>query len=160
MKYIHTSRSILASACLIVLLSSCSGSRTPVATNLAVPTNGFSGMANIDSKNFLTVHDELSFENGNRISVIQTTKDKNIDVLPVQVADWKHKDGQSSDLEAVCRLPGRNGEFLLVEAGHWEGKFGRMFHIKIDLSNKPYRATVLGVFDLPEFDAKGPLPSP
>ncbi|MCA9731669.1 hypothetical protein KC799_06050 [candidate division KSB1 bacterium] len=135
----------------MVWLFSCS--KTP---NQPAAINGFSGMANIDSTRFLAVHDEKNYQNGPRVSVIITKKDSNITVLPVEIKDWRHAEGRSSDLEAVCSIPGRTGEFLLVESGHWDGKFGRMFHIKLNLSKQPYQATVLGVFELPEFDAKGP----
>jgi hypothetical protein len=149
-------KSILLSAVFIGSLTTCSRLPIPAPNDLAVSISGFSGMAAINGTTFLSVHDEKSFETGNRISVIQTAQDKNVEIWPVHISDWKHEDGRSSDLEAVCRIPNRSEEFLLVESGHWDGKYGRMFHIRFDLSKKPYRARVLGVLDLPEFNGKGP----
>ena len=40
-------------------------------------------------------------------------------------------DGASSDLESVCSFPGRK-DFLLVESGFYEGKYGRIFHANIE----------------------------
>ncbi len=110
----------------------------------------------IDDTHYLAVHDELSFETGARVSVLQVTADQNVIVTPVSPATWKHEEGRSSDLEGVCAIPMRDGEFLLVEAGHWNGSGGRMFHVKVDITKTPHEVEVLYAFDLPEFDPKGP----
>jgi hypothetical protein len=105
---------------------------------------------------YLAVHDELSFENGIRVSVIKTKEEANIEVIPVHVEGWDDEKKRSSDLEAICKIPDRDNEFLLVEAGHWEGEYGRMFHIKLESSKQSYKAKVLATIELPEFNAKGP----
>ena len=65
-----------------------------------------------------------------------------------------HGDGPSSDLEAVCRVPGTENGFLAVESGQWEGQFGRLFHLELH-SDQP-AASVIKAYDLPVFDPKGP----
>ena len=111
-------------------------------------------MAMIDDSHYLVVHDDLSFETGARISVLRVEAEKNYAVTPVRPNNWEHKEGRSSDLEGVCALPEREQEFLLVEAGHYDGKYGRMFHVKVDIAANPYRLEVLRAFDVPEFDPK------
>ena len=142
-------------SCLAALLTAGCTTQTAMQSTSAV-SNGFSGMALIDDTHYLAVHDELSFESGARISVLQVTAGQNVIVRPVRPATWKHDDGKSSDLEGVCSIPMRDGEFLLVEAGHWGGSGGRMFHVKVDITKVPYEVEVLYAFDLPEFDPKGP----
>jgi hypothetical protein len=154
-----------ASFLLLAILSACAhepakpdgdSALSPTADEINSCPNGYSGMANIHDDRYLVVHDLKAHRNGNRLSVIQTVIDQNVNFEGVQVADWKHADGQASDLEAVCKVPGTDEEFLAAESGHWEGKYGRMFHLKLDTSRKPYSASVIHAYDLPEFDAKGP----
>ncbi len=111
----------------------------------------------IDDTHYLAVHDELSHEPGARISVVEVIADQNVVVTPVSPETWEHGDGRSNDLEGVCSIPERDGEFLLVEAGHYDGSFGRMFHVKVDIAKIPYQLEVLYTFELPEFDPKGRL---
>ncbi len=111
-------------------------------------------MAMIDDTHYLAVHDTLSHEPGARISVLEVIADQNVSITPVSPADWAHDEGQSNDLEGVCAVPKRDGEFLLVEAGHWDGAFGRMFHVKVDITKATPQVNVLHAFDLPEFDRK------
>lgn len=139
---------------LFLALSACA-SPSGVVTSTAL-TNGLSGMARIDDSRYLAVHDDLSFESGQRISVIDVAANQNFAITPVRPNTWMHNDGRSSDLEGVCGVPGRDQEFLLVEAGHWAGEFGRMFHVKLDVGQTPYQLQVLHVYELPEFNAKGP----
>jgi hypothetical protein len=55
--------------------------------------------------------------------------------------------GAANDLESVCAIPARQNEFIVAEAGSWKGRFGRLFHIRIDADNGT--ADVLGSADLP-----------
>ena len=111
----------------------------------------------IDDSHYLAVHDELAHESGARISVLEVTAEQNVVVTPVRPATWKHGEGRSNDLEGVCAIPKHDGEFLLVEAGHYDGDFGRLFHVKVDITKSTYQVEVLYAFDLPEFDSKGEL---
>ena len=107
----------------------------------------------IDDTHYLAVHDEKSHETGPRISVLEVAADRELVVSPVSPAGWQHPEGRSNDLEGVCAIPDRDGEFLLVEAGHYRGDYGRMFHVVVDITATPYNVEVLHAFDLPEFDA-------
>lgn len=118
--------------------------------------NGYSGMANIDGNTYLVVHDKKPHHPGDRLSIIRTTGEYNFTITQVPVADWKHADGPSSDLEGVCKIPGRTNEFLAIESGQWDGKFGRLFHLALDLSAPSPAARVVHAYDLPVFDPKGP----
>lgn len=150
-------KDVLMSSRVILLAAMTVGCGTQ--KSLVMPTavsNGYSGMAMIDDTRYLVVHDELSHEDGARISVLEITGRGPATATPVRPASWQHVSGRSNDLEDVCAIPGRAGEFLLVEAGHWAGDFGRLFHVKINVIKQPYDIAVLRTFDLPEFDAKGP----
>lgn len=146
----HRNNSILA--LLVALLAGCSAN--PPQPNTC--PNGFSGMAGIDETRYLVVHDIKAHREGVRLSVIGTGNERNITIDPVTVADWKHADGRASDLESVCKIPGSSNQYLAAESGHWDGKYGRLFHISLDESETSYRAEVIRAYDLPEFDAKGP----
>ncbi len=136
----------------VLLLGGCV-SQAPIE-KVPYASNGFSGMARIDDTHYLAVHDEKSHESGARISVIEVSSGQNVRVTAVEPATWKHRDGQSSDLEGVCSIPERDGEFLLVEGGHYDGRFGRVFHVRVDVTATPYQVEVLYAFDLPEFYPK------
>ena len=119
----------------------------PQPSILSAYNNGVSGMAQIDGRRYLAVHDRKSFENGFRLSIITALSDSGVRVEPVTVEEWGDEEGRSSDLEAAYALPGRSNEYLLLESGSWEGKFGRLFHIRLDAPAKS--GTVLGVARLP-----------
>lgn len=127
---------------------------TPLPSILSIYNNGVSGMAQIDSRRYLVVHDKRSFENGLRLSILTSLPDSGIRVDPVSVPDWVDGEGRSSDLEAAYALPNRPNEFLLLESGSWEGKYGRLFHIRLDVPAKS--ATVLGVARLPKMADNSP----
>jgi len=107
---------------------------------------GFSGMEQIDSGSYLIVHDKKVYENGVRVGLLNLVKGKAPSYSPLTVDDWKHSDGQASDLESVCRIPGKNDEFLLAEAGYWGGQYGRIFHIKLNGRT----ASVRNVYKIPK----------
>jgi len=115
-----------------------------------------SGMDKINDSTYLAVYDLKSFEEGNRMGVIEVSEDEGLRIYPVTVTNWQHEDGKGSDLESICNLPNRGNEFLIAESGKWDGKYGRMFHIQLNYKSGNYRVKVMGVFDIPEFDAKGP----
>ena len=117
--------------------------------------NGFSGMANIGESRYLAVHDKKPHHPGERLSIIETFPESNFTISLVGIDDWKHADGPSSDLEGVCKVNHRDNDFLAIESGHWDGRYGRLFHIRLG-DTDPTRATVVHAYDLPEFDAKGP----
>ena len=111
------------------------------------PAAGISGMAQIDANSWLVVHDALSFENGPRMSIITLSADSAPVFHPVTVDSWPDADGRASDLEALSPVPSRPGEYLMAESGTWQGKNGRIFHLRLDASTK--QAAILGVMKLP-----------
>ncbi len=92
--------------------------------------NGYSGMAQLDSQKYVVVHDTKSYKDGARLGIVRL--DNGVPRYEeLSVDDWKDEDGRSSDLESICALPGRPGEFLAAESGYWEGKNGRIFHLTV-----------------------------
>ncbi|MDN5370741.1 MAG: hypothetical protein PWP74_2049 [Shewanella sp.] len=92
---------------------------------------GFSGMAQMDANSYLVVQDKKVDEPGSRLGVLQVKPDGVLNYTPLTISDWKDQDGQSSDLESVCHLPGQTNEYLLAESGYWDGKFGRIFQVAV-----------------------------
>ena len=98
--------------------------RTP-----ASPQLGVSGMAPVGDGVFLVVHDAKSFEDGPRLSLLTVTAG-GVALSPLPVDDWRHPEGRSSDLEGACALG--DGTFLVAESGSFEGRYGRLFHVRLD----------------------------
>lgn len=111
-------------------------------TQTALPA--ISGLAALDPSHYLAVQDKKIQRQGDRLTLIQLNQDQQLTAQNLFVTNWPA--GQASnDLEAVCALPGQNGEFLIAESGTWQGSFGRLFHIKVF----PTYAQVLNTFELP-----------
>ncbi|WP_051252431.1 esterase-like activity of phytase family protein [Ferrimonas kyonanensis] len=106
---------------------------------------GFSGMAPLDGRAFVVVLDRKSDAAGERLGIVRLTPSSGYEYRPVRIDDWHSPDGQASDLESLCALPGRDGEFLLAESGTWQGRFGRVFHVHLEGD----RARVMAVYPLP-----------
>jgi len=139
-------------ACTLLLplcmqLYGCATVSQTTDTSLPPSASGISGMAQIDGNAYLVVHDALSFENGHRMSIIRLSADAPPVFHPVTVDFWPDADGRASDLESLCAVPSRPNEYLMAESGTWKGKFGRLFHLRLDtLTNK---AAILAVMKLP-----------
>lgn len=115
---------------------------------------GISGLAAIDANSYLVVHDALSFEDDPRLSVMTVSEGSGAVSEPLAVDDWRDPDGRPSDLESVCMVPGRENEFLIAESGYWKGRYGRLFHIRLDRVSR--KAEVLGVTKLPKLVDNNP----
>ncbi len=107
---------------------------------------GFSGMEQMDANSYLIVTDKKVRHDGYRMGILRTVEDDKPVFSPLNIANWKHPDGQANDLESICRIPNKSNEFLLAEARYSKGKFGRIFHIEIGASG----ALVKNVFHLPK----------
>ncbi len=120
-------------------------------------SGGSSGMAQVDPTTYIAVYDLKVFEEGPRVSLIRTYSDS-IKVDPIRISNWETAGGISSDLEAICGVPGRENEYLLSESGNWQGKGGRIFHIKFDrtkLSAEILGSTVIPMQKINDFDMTG-----
>ena len=143
-------------AAALLLAGQLAACTEPGPSAASVGMTGISGMAQIDGSRYLVVRDLKDSEDGARMGILALNDDRPYDIADVTVTDWVHADGRPSDLEAACAIPGRNDEFLLLESGHWQGRFGRLFRVRLVLSGETYRAAVVHVFEVPEFDPKGP----
>ena len=92
---------------------------------------GFSGMAQIKHNKYVVVHDAKTDEKGPRLGTIKIRKNRAPKYASLEVENWKHEDGRSNDLESICAIPGRSGEFLMAESGYQKQRFGRLFHITV-----------------------------
>ena len=109
------------------------------------PHPGYSGMAQLKQNKYVVVHDAKTEEDGPRLGIVKIRKDRTPKYEILEIMDWKHEDGRSNDLESICALPGRSGEFLLAESGYRKQRFGRLFHIAVHKKS----ARVLSVLALP-----------
>lgn len=118
------------------------GTPSPAATPI-----GYSGMARIDQATFVVVHDTKARYAGARLGTLTVLPKKAPAYTPVEV-DWGPD--PANDLEAIYALPGRDREFLAMESGYHDGKFGRIFHLAVTGdANNGWRATVAGTIPLP-----------
>jgi hypothetical protein len=67
-------------------------------------------------------------------------------VSPIAVESWG-EGGISNDLESICAIPGKNDEYLMAEAGDWQGVKGRIFHMHIDPIT--LKGEILGFIEVP-----------
>ncbi|MEM1261442.1 MAG: hypothetical protein AAGH76_03520 [Pseudomonadota bacterium] len=121
----------------------------PAMVSQVVP--GVSGMARFDADTYIVVQDKKSFETGGRLGLITVDKASS-SIRYRELAFPVTGSGRTSDLESVCRLRGRPGEFLLAESGYWEGQNGRLFHVAI----RDATAVLERVLKLPFIRNNGP----
>lgn len=138
-----------------VLLTSCKTTKVapsiaadvPLeAKQAAIQTGRSSGMTRVNDSTFVVVYDVKTYKpKAERMGLIQVSKD-GFNVFPIHVDYWGSA-GIASDLESICKVPGRVDEFLLAESADWQGKLGRVFHVRLAESRRT--AKVLSVFKLP-----------
>lgn len=105
----------------------------------SLPKNGISGLAQVVDSTYLAVHDWKDNEEGKkgiRLSLIKTYHDKDPTYHPVIMKKFKSEDNVSNDLEAICKIPNRENEYLLLESGDFDDKYARIFRIKLDANAK------------------------
>jgi hypothetical protein len=124
---------------------------TPNTSVEPVRQRGYSGMTLIAPDMYVVVHDTKNQEDGPHLGLLRLKKDQGVIYNEIVIQDWQHPDGRANDLESVCALPNHVGEFLAVESGYWEGRYGRIFHLRL----QGEEAQVLGTISLPSFADNG-----
>jgi hypothetical protein len=97
-------------------------------------SGGSSGMEQISDSSYIVVYDLKSHKQGARLGLI-TIGEESMSVLPIVIDVWD-EEGLPNDLESICAVPGKANEFLVAEAGNWQGELGRIFHIQIDFGKR------------------------
>ncbi|MCZ6836666.1 MAG: hypothetical protein O7G85_12890 [Planctomycetota bacterium] len=116
---------------------------------------GISGMAPWRPNRFLVVHDLKDLDEGARLGMVQvhwdTTGRSVLSYTPVEL-HLPECARLPSDLESLCRNPGKQDEFFAAESGHYDPtKPGRFFHLRIvPAADGSVSAEVVDVFELPE----------
>lgn len=127
-------------------------------------TNGkvdFSGMAAFGSDQFLVVHDSKNNKveiHRPRLGVMtldRSSKSSNYREVRLKRDDWQGVGGMANDLEAICRVPQSDDEFLLMESGYYKGRFGRLLHVRLKKPRVEWEVNVLGSLPLPKPDRLG-----
>lgn len=125
-----------------------------VAPARAETPNGYSGMAPAGDGVYLVVKDYKTPRDADpRVGLLTVRPKGGADYRPIDGIDWKDADGPPSDLEACCAVPGAAGEFLLAESGYFQGKFGRVFHVRLTRDREKAVLAVVRVL-------KGVIPRP
>jgi hypothetical protein len=110
-------------------------------TNTPLPA--ISGMVMLDAQSYLAIDDKKIERRGDRLTIVHVTE-QGLRPQSVPVMNWPN--GQAAnDLESICALPERTGEYLIAESGSWQGEFGRLLHIKMGNTS----ASVLASYQLP-----------
>lgn len=131
-------------------MNSCKAPQSKLVTQdqgipLSKLSGGSSGMEKIGDQSYLVVYDVKSYKTGTRMAMLQLT-DEDIKVSPIQISGWD-EEGISSDLESICKIPGKANDYFIAEAGNWEGGIGRIFHIQVDTTT--LSGKILGTTKLP-----------
>lgn len=123
---------------------------------LGVEQIDISGMARLDTGDFLLIHDSKNNDSEQfrpRLGVLAVDPILRVSTYrEIRIDDrvWNKHGGLSNDLEAVCGLPLSRNEFLLLESSYYEGRFGRIFHVRLKQKGKVWKAEVLGAVPLPK----------
>ena len=126
------------------LVSGCTTVPTKITVNQAKPAGtkvwagipDISGIAPIAKDRYLVVHDSKDKPGSRqraRIGIINISRAKgHEDIAYTKLQLPASLQPVTSDLEAVCKIPGRTNEFLMAESSYYDGRYGRMFHIRLD----------------------------
>jgi hypothetical protein len=131
---------------LVILMACLSACRTLPDQGVDV-LPGISGQTRFDDQSVLLVHDIKAGRDGARISLLSTSATQAPVLRAVKVDDWADAAGPANDLEAVCPVVRRPNEFIVIEAGSWQGDYGRLFHLVVNEVDATAR--VLGSAQLP-----------
>ena len=112
---------------------------------------GISGMAKIDDNIFLTVADTKNLHGSD--GLLAANPAPRVRILTVrenditsEVLSLKYEDLPPSDLEAACSLPARNQGILMAESGFFQGKYGRIFYVRIENDRNGWTGEVHSTF--------------
>ena len=103
----------------------------PAAGNLPTPIPGISGMAPLGNGYYLIVVDTKSFSDAPRFGLLDPVVKGGSRFTALQVRNWDEVGGKSNDLEAVCALKDRMGEFLAIESSYRDAEYGRVMHVRV-----------------------------
>lgn len=138
--------------CLIVLTAFAGCGSTPsTGSSRSLATYRASGMVRLDHMSYLLVNDTKVGEQGPRLGILKFSADMTPAYTELQ-ANWESVGGLSNDLECLCAIPGREGEFLAAESRYRGNRFGRLIHFSLEPASEAGGeriAQMLGVLQLP-----------
>lgn len=89
-------------------------------------------------------------DQGPRVGIITVDDDRglNYEDLDVPVEAWGNR--PANDLEAACRVPGREDAYLLLESSYYKDRYGRLFLVTLRQNTaESYDLHVLHTYQLP-----------
>lgn len=115
---------------------------------------GISSMVLIDKNTYLTLSDR---KHSHKESVVLANTQPRFGIVSVEKSGVSNNDlyvtypltmsdMPPNDLEAVCALPHRKHELLVAESGFYEGRYGRVFHMRLREKNDTWKGKLLSAF--------------
>ena len=134
---------------LVLALSGCINQALqpppPGKGSLRSANTEISGLVKIKPNGYLFVRDwKAGKHSGHRLAFLELGNTG----LLVEDIDTYGLNGEDepNDLESICSIPDGQDEYLLVESGYTEGKFGRIIRTRVTEEKGIWRAHLLGVF--------------
>jgi len=90
------------------------------------------------------LHDTKEKDVTDRLGLLALSVGAGLTYKPVSI-DWSEQIWRASDLESICALQGRPGQFLAAESGYWKNRYGRVFHLDIVKRAGRWGGNILGV---------------
>lgn len=132
---------------ILLILSGCSNDALLISkkNSLSESKTEISGLVRIRPNGYLFVRDWKSgSHSGPRLAFLELS-DAGLSVKDIAIDGLSGMD-QPNDLESICSIPDGQDEYLLVESGYDQGKFGRIIRTKVTNEQGIWRAHLLGVF--------------
>ena len=111
----------------------------------SVSRMGISGMVRVGDDVFLIVTDEKYTPGAQPSLGFLRVDEDGYRVQSVKIQGLAPTE-MPNDLEAVCAVHGKPGNYLLVESGFKNGAFGRIFHVTLAFTGSDATATVASTF--------------
>ncbi|MEX2188537.1 MAG: hypothetical protein WD875_17135 [Pirellulales bacterium] len=112
--------------------------------------SGIGGMAWLDARRLLVVHDTKVGSDGPRIGVLRISSSGE-PRYRAAIVDWSKAGGESNDLEALAAIPDKPGEFFAVESGYYQQQYGRLIRLRAKFEeNGVCRVATVSAWQLPD----------
>lgn len=117
------------------------------------PLPGISGAAWLAENTLLVAHDSKVSKDGNvpqpRVSLLVVPTEGEATCNTVDI-DWSTVEGGiPNDLESICAIVDKPGEFALIESSYEAAKYGRIIHLRATLDGAHCTVQILGMTHFP-----------
>ena len=135
-----------AGVCCALIIGALAARATEPISVGALP--GISGLAKLADQAWLAVHDQKvtadPASEGPRFSLLTLDDAEKVACEAIDVNWDAFKGGRANDLEAVCEIVGKPGEYVAVESSYVGDDFARIIHLKASLQDGKASVELLG----------------